>query len=90
MHMITILLCTPQSIERFIEDPAFLRSYDSAPRSSPSPPLQVASLSPSSCVSPAERKGRRGEEGVGEEPNPPIVSKPGHLYIIQYSLAYSQ
>ncbi len=42
-----------ESSEWFIEDQAFLRSYDSAPR--PPPPLQqVASLSQSSFVSPVE------------------------------------
>jgi hypothetical protein len=40
----------PESIEGFIEDQAFLRSYDSAPRQPPSPlsRQQVASLSHSS------------------------------------------
>ncbi len=81
MHMITILLCTPESIERFIEDPAFLRSVDSAPCPPPSPLCshQVVSLSQSSCVWPAKLTERRGEEGVGEEPNPTIARKPGHL-----------
>ncbi len=41
-----------ESVERFIEDQAFLRSYDSAPRPPPSPfsHQQVVSLSQSSCV----------------------------------------
>ncbi len=42
----------PETIERFVEDQAFLRSYDSAPRPpAPSHPSSPVSLSQSSCVS---------------------------------------
>jgi hypothetical protein len=76
-------LVKTESIEYFIEDQAFLRSYDSAPRQPPFlPPLshqQVVSLSLSFCVSPAElTDGRRGE-GVGEEPNHTTAKKPVRL-----------
>jgi hypothetical protein len=61
-------------IERFIEGQAFLRSYDSAPRSPPLPPLPSAaclSFSVFLCVA-----GRGGWKGEGVEPGP--------LQIIQY------
>jgi hypothetical protein len=64
-----LLRLSPESIEWFIEDQAFLRSYDSAPRPphyllSPVSRQQVASLSQSSCVSPVElTDGKGGERG---------------------------
>jgi hypothetical protein len=52
----TFLLSKTESIELLIEDQAFLRSYDLAPRPPPSPisPQPIVSLSQSSCVSPVE------------------------------------
>ncbi len=75
----------PESIKWFIEDQAFWRPYDSAPRRLPSPlfHLQVVSLSPSLCVSPVELTDGRGE-GVGEEPN--IRPPKTRCSINQYSL----
>jgi hypothetical protein len=47
--------CTPESIELFIEDQAFLRSYNSAPRPPPTPPPSGSCLYFSVfCVSPVE------------------------------------
>ncbi len=66
-HMITILLCTRESIERFIEDPAFLRSYDSAPRPSPSPLCKLSLfLRLPVCRRPSVKngEGRRGGRGA--------------------------
>ncbi len=58
-----------ESIKLFIEDHAFLWSYDSVPRPPPFLPSsqQLVSLSPSSCVSSVElTNGRWGEEvGLG-------------------------
>jgi hypothetical protein len=50
-----------EHIELFIEDQAFLWSYDSAPRPPPPPlsHLQLVSLCQSSCVSPIELTDRR-------------------------------
>ncbi len=62
-----------ENIELFVEDQAFLRSYDSALRP-PTPPLsrlQLVSLSQSSCVSPIEltdrRMGGRGAKSYDSE-----------------------
>ncbi len=73
-----ILLVLP-SIEGFIEDRAFSRSYDLAPRPPP----------PSSPVSKIDRRHRKTEkerqlaagpgEGVGEEPNHTTARKPDPL-----------
>jgi hypothetical protein len=55
----------PKSIELHTEDQAFLRSYDSAPRTPPSPSLSSAtcSLSHCSCVSPVAFTDGRGGKG---------------------------
>ncbi len=69
-------------IESFLEDQAFLRSYDSAPRPPPIPlsRQQVISFSQSSCVSPVELTDRRGGKGVhGQEPNHKTARKPGPI-----------
>ncbi len=63
--------CNTDSIEWFIEDQAFLRSYVSVPRASPSPLSrpQVVSLSQSFYVWPFElADGRGGVQGLGKEP----------------------
>jgi hypothetical protein len=72
-----------ESIEWFIEDKAFLRSYDLAPSPSPLSHQLVVYLHQSSSVSPPTEliDGRVGEEGSGEELNHTIARKPGPLYI---------
>jgi hypothetical protein len=56
-----------ESIELFIEEHAFLQSYDSSSLPSPSPlsRQQIVSLSQSSCVSPVEFTDRGGGELSG-------------------------
>ena len=67
-----------ESTERFIEDQAFLWSYDSAPR--PPLPPSVPSLSESSCVSPGElADGRCVGGGVGGGASYSTARKPGPL-----------
>ncbi len=68
----------PDSIEGFIEDQAFLRSYDSAPHPSPpSLPSETCLSSQSSCVPPVELTDGRGERrwvkshDGDREPGPP-------------------
>jgi hypothetical protein len=66
----------PESIELFLEDQAFLRSYDSAPRPSTE---KVVSLSRSSCVPPVELTDGGVGAGSGREPNHTPARKPGLL-----------
>ncbi len=68
----------PENIKLFIEDQAFLWSYDffSAPR----PPLTPSSLNMLSLFLslPVFRVLTEGGEGLGEEPNHTTTRKPGH------------
>ncbi len=66
----TTAFLSPDIIEGFVEDQAFLQSYDWAPRLPPSPlfPQQVVSLSQSTCVTTVVLT-MTGGGGVGEEPN---------------------
>ncbi len=68
LSSITTCLCppTPETIEWFIEDQVFSRSYDSAPRP-PFPPLPSASCLSFSdfCVSPVELTDEIGGERAG-------------------------
>ncbi len=77
-----------ESIEWFIEDQAFLRSYESSKRPPPFLlPSPAVSLSQSSSVSPVELSdGRRGAGGGRRGAKSYYARKPGPLYIIQYSL----
>jgi hypothetical protein len=61
---------TAESIEGFIENQAFLRSYDLTPRPPPSPfPVTELFLFLSLIVPPVDLADGRGGQGVGEEPN---------------------
>jgi hypothetical protein len=68
---------TTKSSECFIEDQAFLQSYDSAPRLPPPPysRQQVFSLSQSFCVSPLELEG----DGGGQVAKSTTARKPSPL-----------
>jgi hypothetical protein len=66
-----------ESIEWFIEDQAFLRSHDSAPRHPPLPLTSVSCLSFSVFLCVAVQACGRGDVGVGEEPNHSTARKPG-------------
>ncbi len=69
---------TPESIDLFIEDQAFLWPYDSAPHPPPThlSSQQVVYLSQYSCVSPTEfTDGRGGWEVVGGKPNQTMARK---------------
>ncbi len=72
---------SPDSIECFIEDQAFSRSYDLAPR--PPPPLRVSLTGDKDTERLRKRVNlRTGEgrkQGVGEEPNHTTTRKPGLL-----------
>ncbi len=59
--------CNPESIERFIEGQAFLRSDDSAPRPPPASPISNLSF----FLFPVCHRSSllTGEGGGGEEPN---------------------
>jgi hypothetical protein len=74
---------TSQSVLNNIckENQSFLWSYDSASRLPPSllSPVQVVSLSQSSCVSTDELTDGGEGEGVGEEPNNKTARKPSPL-----------
>jgi hypothetical protein len=77
-----------ESIEWFIEDQAFLLSYDSAPRPLP-PPLscqQLVFLSQSSSVSPVELTAGEGGGGGGWGAES-TARKPSPLKINQYTQA---
>jgi hypothetical protein len=78
VHCPPLRFSESESIEQFIEDQAFLSSYDSA---SP-PPLsrqKVVSLSQSSCGLPVEPTDGRWGDGVDEEPNHTTMRKSGPL-----------
>ncbi len=69
---------SPESIEWFIEDQAFLRSYDLAPQPSPSPPLQSESCLSFSVVlrvaGRAYADGRGGGQGAkSKQPQESLV-----------------
>ncbi len=72
-----VLGYSPESPERFIEDHAFSRSSDLAPR----PPL------PPSHTRKEKKKDNllRGEAGEGEEPNHTAAWKPAHLQYLSFS-----
>ncbi len=82
LSSITTCLCppAPESIEGFIEDQAFLRSYDSAPR----PPLPLP-LPSASCLLPVcpgqayKYTNEKGWRGQGGKPNHTSARKPGPL-----------
>ncbi len=73
----------PESIERFIEDPALFRRrmiwHFPPPMHSPLSRQQVVFLFESTCESPVEPTARNGGEGVGEEPNHRTAREPGPL-----------
>ncbi len=73
-------LSQPESIERFIEDEAFPPSYDLAPPR-PLPPYRVSQARQNT-----ETEKDLVDEGGGGELNHTMARKPGHLYIIEYSL----
>jgi hypothetical protein len=79
-----IVQCTqvPESIERFIEDRAFLRSYDLLPTPPSLHPFPLSRLSLFLSLPVCRRSklltGERGE-GMGEEPNHMTARKPGPL-----------
>ncbi len=79
-----------ERIDWFIEDQAFFRSYDSAPRPPHSPPSPARKLplfvSLPVCRMPTLLRGGGGG-GAGVEPNHTISRKLGPLSIMQYSLA---
>ncbi len=75
----TTAFLSPDIIEGFVEDQAFLQSYDWAPRLPPSPlsPQQVVSLSQSTCVSTVELTDGSGKGGQGAQSNaenPPSIN----------------
>jgi hypothetical protein len=72
---------TPESIERFIEDQAFLPLYDLAPPLTPSP-ISCHSFSVFYVLLVEVTDG----DGVGEELNHTTTSKRGPLLNSQYSL----
>jgi hypothetical protein len=75
----------PESIERFIEDQAFLPTYDLA--HSPPPPFPSASwLSFSVFLCAGRTYWRERGGGMGAEPNLTTARRPDPLWIIQYSL----
>jgi hypothetical protein len=80
--------CVQVSIELFIEDQAFLRSYNSAPLPSPFPLSPVSKLYLFLGLPECRRSNLRRERAVGGgvETYHTTARKPGLLYIIQYSL----
>ncbi len=74
---------SPESIQWFVEDQSFLRSYNLAP-----PLVSKLSLLVSLPVCRGLKLLRNG--GKGEEPNHTTKRMPGHLQIIQYSLIFVQ
>ncbi len=79
-------LVSPESIEGFIENQAFLLSFDLAPPP-PASPLPVSKLSLFISLPVCRRSSLLTGEGVGEEePNHTTARKPDFLKIIPYSL----
>ncbi len=79
MDWVVNLLLVSESIERFIEAQAFLRSSDLAPRPPPRPFLPSASCLSFPvflCVA-GWAYLRKGRKGVGEEPNHTTAREPG-------------
>ncbi len=77
-----------ESTECFIEDPAFLRSYDSAPPP-PLPHPPVVSHHESSCVSPVDLADGRGGGGWPGAKSYDREKAGPSIYISQYSLMYN-
>ncbi len=85
-----LLVVLVNNIESFIEDQAFLPSYELAPPPlfPPLPSASCLSFSVFLCVV-VQAYWRERREGVGEEPNHTLARKPCPLSIIQYSLVIS-
>jgi hypothetical protein len=77
----------PERIELFVEDHAFLRSYDTAPRPPSPSPSPVSKLSLFLNLPVCRRPSLlMGWEGAGMEPKHTTTTKLGRLYIVQSSL----
>ncbi len=87
--MVTLCPPDPEMIEWFIEDQAFLRSYDSTPRTPPPPTSPVSKSSLFLSLPVCRRSSLLTGKGAGVEPNHRTARKLGPLYIFQSSLPLS-